>query len=171
MKITSARANKLLKSLNDEKNFIINKEREGCIYIASETEAPVIPDYDYNEVTARLKDIDEKIVVIKHTLNVVNTTNTVYVNGKNMTIDEILVRMAQLNARKSSLDYLRNRQEKRRLNNRFNSAASVPEYEHANFDIKTAQADYNRIDNEITNMQLALDRFNHSFEFEVDVEL
>ena len=100
VKMTSAYANKVLKKLNDDKNFYLNKEEEGQVYVAAIDEEPVIPDYDYAEVSAKIAEIDEKIVKIKHAINVVNATNKIAVGDSEMIVDTILVRMAQLNKRK-----------------------------------------------------------------------
>ena len=45
-KMTSAYANKVLKKLNDDKTYYLNKEEEGQVYVAAIDEEPVIPDYD-----------------------------------------------------------------------------------------------------------------------------
>ena len=42
--------------------------------MAAINEEPVIPEYDYAEVAATIAEIDEKIAVIKHALNVTNAT-------------------------------------------------------------------------------------------------
>ena len=73
-KITSAYANKWLKSLEEDKEYWINKEEASSTYVAAINEEPVIPEYDYAEVAATIAEIDEKIAVIKHALNVTNAT-------------------------------------------------------------------------------------------------
>lgn len=170
MKCTSAGANKLLKRLNDEKNYLLTQERQNSVYSTYDTETPVIPDYDYEKTEAAIAAIDDKIVKIKHALNIVNTTNKLDIDGESMTVDEILIRMAQLNNRKDTLGIMRNRQPKSRMK-RLSSANAIPEYEIANYDINTVYTNYNRIDNKIVAMQLALDRFNQTYEFEVDIKL
>ena len=72
MKITSAYANKLLKSLTDEKSYWEAKEAASRTYVAAVGEEPVIPEYDYTDVSATLKEIDRKTVIIKHALNLAN---------------------------------------------------------------------------------------------------
>ena len=64
-KITSAYANKWLKSLEEDKEYWINKEEASSTYVAAINEEPVIPEYDYAEVAATIAEIDEKIAVIK----------------------------------------------------------------------------------------------------------
>ena len=168
-KMTSAYANKVLKKLNDDKNYYLNMEEEGQVYVAAIDEEPVIPDYDYVEVSAKIAEIDEKIVKIKHSINVVNATNKIAVGNSEMTVDTILVRMAQLNKRKLVLDKMRKRQEKTRENYGYlNARKATPEYQYINYDLKLVSSEYERIDSEIAAMQIALDKFNQTFEFDVE---
>lgn len=106
-KITSAYANKWLKSLEEDKEYWINKEEASSTYVAAINEEPVIPEYDYAEVAATIAEIDEKIAVIKHALNVTNATAKVQVKDTEMSVDTILIKMAQLNKRKAVLDRMR----------------------------------------------------------------
>ena len=66
-----------------------------------------MPEYDYVEVADTIAKIDEKIAIIKHALNVTNATARVQVGDMEMSIDTILIKMAQLNKRKSMLDVMR----------------------------------------------------------------
>ena len=106
-KITSAYANKWLKSLEEDKEYWVNKEEASSTYVAAINEEPVIPEYDYAEVAATIAEIDEKIAVIKHALNVTNATAKVQVKDTGMSVDTILIKMAQLNKRKAVLDRMR----------------------------------------------------------------
>jgi len=106
-KMTSAYANKMLRKLNEDKDFWGTKELAGFVYVAALDEEPVIPEYDYAEVARNIEEIDKKIVKIKHAINVTNAANEVAVGEKKMTVDTILVRMAQLNKRKMVLDNMR----------------------------------------------------------------
>ena len=72
MKITSAYANKLLKSLTDEKSYWEAQEAASRTYVAAVGEEPVIPKYDYSAISETLKEIDRKAVIIKHALNLAN---------------------------------------------------------------------------------------------------
>ena len=102
MKMTSAYANKLLKSLADEKSYWEAKEATSRTYVAAVGEEPVIPEYDYSAVSETLKEIDRKTVIIKHALNLANATAKIMVGDTEMSVDSILVRMAQLNSRKAT---------------------------------------------------------------------
>jgi hypothetical protein len=169
-KMTSAYANKVLRKLNDDKEFWAEKEREGCTYIAALDEEPVIPEYNYEEVAGNIAEIDEKILKIKHAINVSNSTNEIQVGNTTMTADMILVKMAQLNKRKFSLDMMRKKQAKTRINSGMYSAKkTAPEYEYINYDLDVVKREYERIDAEISEMQIALDKYNQTVEFDVNI--
>ena len=167
-KMTSAYANKLLKQLEEEKNYWLDREQTSCTYRAFQDETPVIPEYSYPDVQKILTEIDEKVVKIKHAINCSNAANTVAVGGKTYTVDMILVRMAQLNRRKETLDTMRKRQEKTRVNTGYGSKA-VAEYSYINYSLADVKADYEAVTSLILEMQMALDRYNQTVEFEVDL--
>ena len=170
MKITSAYANKLLKSLADEKSYWEAQEASSRTYVAAVGEEPVIPKYDYSAVSETLKEIDRKAVIIKHALNLANATAKVQVGDQEMSIDSILIRMAQLNKRKAVLDDMRKRLPKMRVySNSFSSSGSVPEYKYINYDLEVIRQEYDRISNTIMEMQIALDRYNQTVLFDVDI--
>lgn len=168
--MTSAYANKVLRKLTEDKEYWRKKETEGCTYIAAADEEPVIPDYDYATVAGEIAAIDEKIVIIKHAINVNNVINRIQVGDSQMTIDEILVRMAQLNKRKMLLDILRKNDPKVRMNSgTYMSRKTAPEYEYINYDLKLIKSEYEKVDAQISEMQIALDKYNQTFEFEVQI--
>lgn len=172
IRMTSAFANKVLRKLKEDKAYWENKENDSCTYVAAADEEPVIPEYDYKEVAGKIEVIDAKVVKIKHALSVTNATNKVSVNGTDMTIDEILVKMSQLNRRKSILDFMRKQEPKRRISSGvYSSRKTAPEYKYINYDLELIKSEYERIDSEISEMQLVLDKYNQTFEFEVDIDL
>ena len=167
-KITSAYANKWIKSLEEEKAFLVNKEAESNTYIAAVNEEPIIPDYDYAEVAAAIEQLDEKIASLKHALNLANATARVSVNGTEMSVDKILIRMAQLNKRKSILDAMRKQLPKTRVDQRYTSR-TVPEYQYINYDLELIRQEYDRISRLLMDLQMALDLHNQTVQFEVDL--
>lgn len=167
-KITSAYANKWIKSLEEEKAFLVNKEAESNTYIAAVNEEPMIPDYDYEEVAAAIEQLDEKIASLKHALNLANATARVSVNGTEMSVDKILIRMAQLNKRKSILDAMRKQLPKTRVDQRYTSR-TVPEYQYINYDLELIRQEYDRISRLLMDLQMALDLHNQTVQFEVDL--
>lgn len=169
MKMTSAIANKMIRKLEEDKSYLRNKEAECSSYIAALDEEPVIPNYDFEKMNAELKEIDEKIMKIRHAVNLANVTNSVDVEGESMTIDSILISMAQLNIRKNVLNDLRRREPKERINSVRVARQTAPEYQYINYDLAMAKAEYERVDGRISAMQLALDKYNQTVEFEVEI--
>lgn len=169
-KMTSAYANKMLRSLAEDKAFWVNKEDTSSTYVAALNETPVVPEYDYAEVAAIIEEIDEKTAVIKHALNVSNANAKVKVGDTEMSVDTILIRMAQLNRRKYTLDYLRKQLPKTRVEESYRTSRNaVPEYRYINYDLDLIKREYERISGLIMEMQMALDMYNQTVQFEVDI--
>lgn len=168
-KMTSAYANKMIKSLEEDKAFWVNKEATSSTYVASINEEPVVPEYDYMEVAATIAELDEKIAIIKHALNVSNATAKVPVGDREMSIDTILIRMAQLNKRKAVLDQMRKQLPKAREEQAYMSRNAVPEYRYINYDLELVKREYEGGSNTIMEMQMALDKYNQTVQFEVEI--
>ena len=168
-KMTSAYANKMIKSLEEDKAFWVNKEATSSTYVASINEEPVVPEYDYTEVAATIAELDEKIAIIKHALNVSNATAKVPVGDREMSIDTILIRMAQLNKRKAVLDQMRKQLPKAREEQAYMSRNAVPEYRYINYDLELVKGEYEAVSNTIMEMQMALDKYNQTVQFEVNI--
>ena len=172
IKMTSAYANKLIKKLEEDKDYWRNKEMDSCVYTVGSDEEPLIPDYDYATVAKKIDDIDRKICAIKHSINLANVTSQIELDGEILTVDAILVRMAQLNKRKTILESMRRRQPKTRLSSSYSTIKKqTVEYMYTNYDIELVKREYEQIDNVISNMQLQLDKYNQTVEFEVDIEI
>ena len=168
--MTSAYANKMLRSLEEDKAFWANKEATACTYVAAINEEPVVPEYDYAEVAATIAEIDEKIAIIKHALKVTNATARVQVGDAEMSIDTILIKMAQLNKRKAVLDVMRKQLPKARVEQHaYMSRNAVPEYKFINYDLELIKKEYETVSVKIMEMQMALDKYNQTVQFEVDI--
>lgn len=115
MKYTSAQANKLLKKLNDEYSALLDKEQRSRDFRAAmgEDVESVRPAYDYAETQARLAELEGKIRALKHAINCFNMTH--FVDGFEMTIDEMLVYIPQLTRRKNKLLEMKSRLPKERI--------------------------------------------------------
>lgn len=154
--------------LEEDKAFWVNKEATSCTYIAAINEEPVIPEYDYLEVAQIIEDIDAKIAVLKHAINLNNAMAKVPVGDEKMSIDTILVKMAQLNKRKNILDMMRKQLPKERLDNSYRVRNSIAEYRYINYDPALIKQEYERVSDMILLMQMSLDKYNQTVEFEVD---
>ena len=160
--MTSAYANKMLKSLEEDKAFWVNKEATSSTYVAAINEEPVVPEYDYTEVAATITSLDEKIAIIKHALNVTNSNEKVQVGDAEMSIDTILI--------KSVLDQMRKQLPKAREEQRsYMSRNTVPEYRYINYDLELIKKEYEAVSKTIMEMQMALDKYNQTVQFEVDI--
>lgn len=107
---------------------------------------------------------------MQHALNVANATAKVMVGDNEMSIDTILIRMAQLNKRKSVLDVMRKRLPKAREEQRsYMSRNTVPEYRYINYDLNLIKKEYESVSKAIMEMQMALDRYNQTVQFEVNM--
>ncbi len=169
-KVTSAYANKLLKQLNEEKTYWLEKESECCTYVVANGEEPVVPEYDYQTVAATIEEIDVKIATIKHAINCYNVTTFLTLeNGKNITIDQALVVMAQLNRRKQMLDYMRKLQPKQRKENAYMRSNSLIEYTYINYDLELVKQEFERVSGEIMDIQMKLDQLNQTVEFGIEI--
>ncbi|HIW20632.1 MAG TPA: hypothetical protein H9887_01210 [Candidatus Dorea intestinavium] len=168
MKTTSAYANKMIKQLLEEKEYWLEQERNSSIYTVSVGETPVVPEYDYQTISQTIAEIDNKIITIKHAINLSNTTSVIDIEGENLTIDTVLVKMAQKNNRKRILDFMRKQLPKKRITDGFYARNAAPEYQYINYDLEKVKADYEKIDLEIMQLQIALDKHNQTHEFEIE---
>ena len=164
MQITSAGANKMLRKLEDDKRFLLAQEASAATYVVTEGAEAVIPAYDYRKTAQELENIEAQVRIIKHALNIFNSTTIL--DNLGITIDEALVKMALLNQRKSTLDIMRCRLEKERITNFGRS--NVVEYTCINYDLAEIQADYQAISQQIMDIQLALDLTNQTKVFELE---
>ena len=64
---------------------------------------------------------------------------------------------------------MRRRQPKARINDNFYGRKQTPEYQYINYDLETVKKDYEKTCSDIIEMQLALDRYNQTVEFDVDI--
>ena len=164
MKLSSAMANKMIKQLMEDKEALIREERETCTTSYTEGEAAVDEkEYDFQDTQRKIADIDDRVMALRHAINMFNTTTPL--PGLNMTIDQALVRMAMLNEHKSRL---RSMKQTKPFSRRV-VYSGVIEYTRTNYSEQDAQKEYNRVSDELTKIQLALDKANLLGQFEVDI--
>jgi hypothetical protein len=166
MKITSAEAGKLLKSMQSDINSIIYLESQMREFSAASTEDPESnrPAYDYEAVQKELAEKEKAIRILKHAINKFNTETKV--PGFDMTIDQMLIYIPQLTARKSKLDGMRSRLPKERRNS---FSMNIIDYSYANYDIARAEEDYQKVSEELTRAQLARYILNITKKITVDL--
>lgn len=165
--VTSAEANKILIKLNDERQAMIEQESSLSWFMCASTEKPEDnrPDYDMEQYHAQLNELEGKIRTVKHAVNIFNTTHKV--PGFDMTIDEILVFIPQLNEKKRSLRYMSMSAVKQRQTI---SNTPVIDYRYANFDPAKAKEEYNRVSDLLAQAQLALDQVNTTEKMNIEID-
>lgn len=170
--MTSATANKMLRQLNDEKDYLLRIEEDASTYIEAEGAEVYAPEYNYKSTAERIDEIDHGVCILKHAINQmnVNTEITVTIDDVQvtMTMDVALVRMAQLNRRANVLDKMRKRLPKTRREDRYGSTSNLVEYVCVNYDIETVKADYDAVMRTITEIQTQIDYVNQTVQFEVE---
>jgi hypothetical protein len=100
MKFTSAEANKYLRKLNDDYSAICKKEdlsKEFLVTLGENVES-IRPEYDFLTTYSELTEIERKIRIVKHALNLFNSQTII--PEFNITIDEMLILIPQLNKAK-----------------------------------------------------------------------
>lgn len=162
--MTSAAANKKLRNLEDEKQYLLSMERSAATYIETEGVEPTKPKYDYIETADKLDEINNEVLELKHAINLFNCNTEIPSLG--ITIDQALVRMAQLNQRKITLDVMRKRFPKIRKDDEYGGNSMV-EYICTNYDIDTVKKEYDMLSEEIINLQMEIDRLNQTVKFNV----
>ena len=153
--------------MNDQHDAMLkmeNKSREFVAAIQEDVEA-VRPVYDYAVRQRELAETEGSIRALKHAINTFNLSQEV--PGFGMTIDQMLVYIPQLTARKKKLDAMRGRLPKERVKETFGRGTSIIEYDYANYDIAAVEADYVKTVDELSAVQNALDQVNSTVLFEV----
>lgn len=165
MKMTSAEAAKLLRKMNEELNALCCLEEQGKVFTVSpgEKEEELRPAYDYNATRDAMTDLEARIRRVKHAVNCFNCSTQV--PGFDMTIDQMLVYLPQLSARKQKLSGMKNVLPRTRVT-RFSS--NLVEYTLINYDQAQVAADYEAVADELARAQNALDIVNTTLTFEVE---
>lgn len=169
MDFTSASASKYLRRLQDDKEHLLSTEAETCTYVRAEGEADEPPAYDYRATRERIDAIDRAVLAVRHALHGFNQRTVLPESG--LTIDEALIVLAQLSAKRDRVAELRARQPRERLREGYYGGAGAPvEYRYANYDVAEAQADYETLSDQIAALQLEIDLANQTQVFSVDLE-
>lgn len=167
MKCTSAEAGKMLRKLMEEKSSIEMREYNGKEFLAAVGEdlESVRPDYDFAKTQSALAEVEEKIRKLKHALNVFNSTTVI--PEFDMTIDEMLVYIPQLTARKNKLSSMKDKLPKVREQNRMNS--SILDYRYLNYDVVEVAAEYEKATDTLAKAQNALDAVNMTMTLDIEL--
>jgi len=166
-KMTSAQAAKELRKLNDQHDALLARENKSREFVAAiqEDVEKIRPEYDYAGIQDELDRMERRTRALKHAINTFNLSQEV--SGFGMIIDQILVYIPQLTARKKKLDYMRKKLPRERENTGYSRSSNIVEYNYANYDIAAVEADYVKTVDELSAAQNALDHVNSTVLFEV----
>lgn len=169
MRYTSAEANKLLKALESRLKKIRTREEKARYFSVSSTEdiEELRPEYDFAKVQADIAELNAKIRMVKHAINVFNTTHTLP-GFDEITIDQALIYLPQLSEECRKLSSMAVRLPRERIDG---FGTMIVDYTIANYDIEEAAAAYEKASGLLTALQLALDKANTTDTMEIDVTL
>lgn len=170
MKHTSAEAAKLLRKLNEELDALEDREQKSAVFIAAVGERleDARPEYDYRATQERRQALESQIRKLKHAINLFNVSTNV--PGFDMTVDQLLVYIPQLSAKKRRLAQLASNLPKERVGVSHPQAnRAVIEYRHANYDLDDVANDLADVTDELAKAQNALDVVNTSVPFELEM--
>lgn len=168
MRLTSAQAAKLLRQLNDELRALQLKEANSSSFVAAIQEdiESVRPAYNFKEMRDAQAEVECKIRKVKHAINVFNTTTII--PDFNITIDEMLVYLPQLNRQCEVLSKMRDAMPKVRVSSGY-SSGNIIDYKYANYDIEEVGRYYAELSDTLAKAQTVLDLVNSTVEFEIDI--
>ena len=168
MHVTSTQAAKLLRQLNDELRALQLKEVNSSSFVAAIQEEieSVRPVYNFKKMRDAQAEVECKIRKVKHAINVFNTTTII--PDFNITIDEMLVYLPQLNRQCEVLSKMRDAMPKVRVSSGY-SSGNIIDYKYANYDIEEVGRYYAELFDTLAKAQTVLDLVNSTVEFEIDI--
>lgn len=164
MKLNSDTANKLIKNYTAEISALWEAESRNSMYSYSVGEEPVIPAYSFAETQTQIHAFQAKILKLRHAVSVFNSGKTLPEYG--CTLDEAIGRMSLLNAEKKRLYDLLQIPEKQRSRSYGSREADIT---CRNFDAAEVRAAYDKVVQDLMEIQQAINIANLTETFEVDL--
>ena len=170
IRMTSAEAAKLLRKLNEELDNVLLMEQQSREFSAAlgEDVESVRPAYDYAQVQGQIEELEARIRQVKHAVSSFNLAQEVP-GFEGMTIDQMLVYIPQLNRRKAKLSLMQQRLPKQRERVSYGGGSQIIDYSYANYDLEAVRTDYEKVSEELSRAQTALDLVNTTAQLEIPV--
>ena len=167
MKITPDGAQKLIRSLEEDRHQLVEKINKLSTFVVAVSEGnpeDLRPEFDCMGTIKEIDMIDQKIRAIKHAKNVFNTLT--YIPEEKITMDEALVLMAMLNKNYEYYTKLGNKERKER--NRTGYGNEI-EYTYTNYDIQEVKTYGKSMYERMLEVQSKLNVVNSTYTFEVNL--
>jgi len=162
MKLCNAEIMKRIKLLEQEKSEIEEEEQRLCTTTYQSDLDKLSSDYDFKDTRSKIGNINGDIRDLKHLLNLSNST--VSSGYYHMTIGECLIYMAQLNKEKEILENLVRKEQV----SRHSTYNGVIEYTKLNYDKAECKERLKKTQEDIAEIQIAIDRTNLTNMIEID---
>lgn len=166
MLYTPSEANKLLKSLQDREQMLLEEEQKNRYFVVAHVENPedVRPAYNFDEMEHSLDKVRMDIIRVKHAINQFNVRTEVPDTG--FTVDEILVLIPKLTERQRTLRAMASKQPKERM---ASYSSGLVEYSYANYDVPEVRKNYDLCSVQLDKCRTCLDTLNSTArEIEID---
>lgn len=160
MKICATEIMKRVKAIEEEKNTLLDFERNSCTSSYVTDKDKVDAGYDYDTVRAKIDGLDEQVCRLKAALNKINAT--VKVAGYSFTLGEGLVRLAQLSGKRAYLESLPEVQSSRRV-----TYNGVIEFTDCLYSVDKVKQDIAAVREAIYKLQMAIDKTNLTHTVEI----
>lgn len=146
---------KEISNLEGKKETLLREERNDskCSYVFGEMKPGT--GYDFEDTREAVKDVNDTIVRYKHLINCANCNTKVF-EDKDMTIDQALVKLAQLN---NELYVVSTMCAVKPYATRV-LQSGVTEVTEYHYDIKVAKEYKEALTAEVQRLQIAIDRIN-----------
>lgn len=162
MKVTVDMAFKKLQQIQTEILSLRRYRSDNCEWQTEDSKKEEDrPSFDFGKNWAEIQAKFQQVLKIKHAINEFNTTHVVY---GGMTMDQTLVYMAFLNDELRKLDLMRQQTDRKRLPIR---GTTIAEYRFINYSLDEVKERYEAVENEIAEIQSAINRINVTQEIEI----
>lgn len=167
-KVTAAVAGKMLKTLEEERNYWQHIERTDSVYTVGQGEEPIVPEYFYDDVALQIARVNKKITKLRHAIQVHTILSEIKVAGEVTTADMLQYQIEQMSNRKSILGKMRKASPVTRVHNK--DKKTVPELVYVNYNLEAICEEYDVVSKKLIELQTAYELFQQTALFEVEVE-
>ena len=144
-----------IKTLESRKCLLLSEERNNSVVTYSNAADKIETGYNFMESRKQLDNIDFEIRKLKHLVNVVNTTTVI--PEYNLTIDECIIFLAQLNNELRILDSMR---QKKSVVRKSCMGSNIIEFTETCYNVEECKDLFDKVNAEIQKLQMCIDRIN-----------